>query len=291
MAESQIDAYVRANDEATDYVNAQLDGVQQRALEDIDDLFRNVEEREEELWLDIIGDAETTIDEYEAEEDRDLEWMLGMAGMSGAALTQFLLDNVDGLVVKPIAYKEQLLDPFSLSRREMVAAGKRGAVGLEVEAVTRFQTLRASFYNDVSFLSKMDTMDLYRTLNRYDALLPPQKTIGDAMGYVNRMTSYPAKSPQWQQAVNDLIDHNSGRALKGMNRRAVERIYSAREAESTGEADPWMVWIGEGGKNTCDFCLDRFGVVQRMSQWIQDGLPGADVCAGGDLCKCGLVAA
>ena len=70
--------------------------------------------------------------------------------------------------------------------------------------------------------------------------------------------------------------------IKGPRISAVVEI--PREIESLAK-------LQKPHKNTCDFCLDRFGVVQRMSQWIQDGLPGADVCAGGDLCKCGLVAA
>lgn len=50
MTESQIDAYVRATDEANDFTTARIDSFEQQSLEDQDELFRNVEERDPELW-------------------------------------------------------------------------------------------------------------------------------------------------------------------------------------------------------------------------------------------------
>jgi len=290
---NSVDAYVRAVDEANDYTTSQIDGIYQQALEDIDELFINVENRESDIWEAHNADPELTIDEFEDVEnsDRDLDWGIGLAAMSAAALVQFTVDNADDLIFKPIAYREQLLDGFSLAPSELVSAGRRGTVGALSADVTEFKAIQARYLDDLSVISRLDPAELYRTLREYEALQSADVLTQNAMGYVSRMTSYRPGSPQWKEEVAKLVDRNSSRALKGMTRRSVERIHTLREVESTGEADPLLVWIGEGGANTCQFCLDRFGVIQRYSEWIRDGLPGADVCKGGDLCKCGLTAA
>jgi len=282
-----IDAYVKATDEAADFVTHQLAKIYPQALEDIDDLFRSVDNRDPELWDELDVDSEITVDEYEVEEDRDLDWILGMAGISAASLTQFTIDNAETLIFEPVAYKEQLLEPFKLTEKQLISAGKRGAVAT-ADVVTEFVTIKKRFLTDLNVLRKLDTVELYRTLVRYDAMIPMDKLMADAAGYVSRMTAYRAGSTQWKEAVSNLVDFNSKRALTGMTRRSVERIHSYREADGVGSVK--MVWIGEGGKNTCGFCLDNYGVVKTYDQWTQDGMPGADICAGGDLCKCGLAA-
>ena len=287
MTESQVDAYVKATDEAADFVTHQAESLQQRALEDIDDLYRNVGERDPELWDELEAEPETTIEEYEAEEERDLGWILGVSAMSAAALTQFAMDNARSLIFEPVAYKEQLLGSYNFSRGDLVRAGRRGAVGYADEAVTQFQAIQSRYIDDVlTPFVRMNTVDLFRTLRDYGALPTESKLIGDASGYVARMTNYRPGSVQFKQAVNNLLDQSSGRALKGINREAVRSIYTEREAN--GDLDTLMVWMGEGGKNTCGFCLDQFGVIKTYSQWQQDGMPGADICAGGMLCKCSL---
>jgi hypothetical protein len=283
-----IDAYVKATDEASDFVTHQLATIYPQALEDIDDLFRSVDSRDPELWEELEVDAETTVDDYEIAEDRDLAWILGMSGMSAASVTQFTLDNAEHLLWEPLAYKEQLLEPFDLTEKQLIAAGKRGAVKYADDAVTEFKVIQQRFLDDLNVLRQLDTVDLYRTLVQIDAVVPMDKLMADAAGYVSRMTSYRPGSTQWKEAVADLVDYNSKRALTSMTRRSVERIYSYREADGVGSTR--MVWVGEGGKNTCLFCVDMFGVVKTYDQWIVDGMPGADVCAGGDLCKCGLAA-
>jgi hypothetical protein len=286
---SKVDDYVKASDEANDYATVRIDEHKQPAAEDIDDLFRSTDRRDPELWSELDADAETTVDDYEQEEDRDLGWMLGMSTMSAASLTQYTMDNAESLILEPVAYREQVLSGFALTQAELVAAGKRGTVGFADELVKSFQPLQAKYIDDLGFLARMDPVDLYRTLRRFEALPSMETVTADAMGYVSRMTSYPAGSPQWKAAVSDLIDHNSGRALKSQSRTAIRQIYIEREAE--GDDQTLMVWMGEGGKNTCGFCLDNFGVIKTLAQWSVDGMPGADVCAGGDLCKCALAAA
>jgi len=133
----------------------------------------------------------------------------------------------------------------------------------------------------------VDNAELFRTLRRIGALPSPDKLMADAVGYVGRMTEYKAGSPMFKQAVADLIDHDSTRVLKGINRDAVRGIF--HERERAGDDMQLMVWVGEGG-NPCGPCSERFGEVRTWAQWAVDGLPGSSVCLGGMLCHCVLYA-
>lgn len=284
----EIDAYVKATDEATDFMTHKLAQMYQPALEDIDDLFRDVGHRDQELWDELGADAETTVDEYEQDEDRNIDWVIGMSTMSAASTMQFYLDNSEDLLIQPLAYKEQLLEGFSLDQKQLISAGRRGTVEYADELVTEFKTIQSRFLKELDFIRHLEPVDLYKTLKEFDALVPMDKLVADAAGYVSRMTSYRPGSAQWKEAVSQLVDHNSKRSLTGITRRSVERVYSYREANGNGNA--LMVWVGEGGKNTCGFCVDNFGVIKTYDQWALDGMPGADICSGGDQCKCGLAA-
>lgn len=283
----KIDKYVVAIDNARDFATYQADQLKQTALEDIDDLIRELGNRDPDLWDELGADTDGTLAEYEDDTDRDLDWHLGLSGISAAATIQFMLDNVEPLIIEPVAYLEQINDAFNLTQAELVVAGKRGLVGT-AELQTVFAPIQARYLKELAFLKELDTLDLYGALLDAGATVPYEKMVSDAMGYVSRMTTYPPGSPQFKGAVADLVNHDSTRVLKAQNRRAVERVFTAREVD--GDPAQLMVWLGEGGKNTCGYCLDRFGIVQPYHQWVVDGLPGADVCAGGNLCQCVLAA-
>jgi hypothetical protein len=285
-----VDNYVRAFDEAGDYALDQAVRMKQDALEEIDELLRNDELRDADLWDELNVPASITLEQYEDEEDRDLDWMLGFGGMGAAAVTQFVLQNAELLIFKPVAYRMQLMEPFEdLSQTQMVAAGKRGTIGFDAKIITEFQKLSARFLDTMERFREMDPVDLFRSLRSMGALPSIEKTTADAIGYVSRMTNYAAGSPQFKEAVTNLIDSLSSRAVMGQSRRAIERIYTDRAVG--GDRSRLMVWICEGGKNTCEYCRARSGEIMTYEQWIRDGLPGADVCKGGDLCRCGLDAA
>ncbi len=283
-----ITEYLRASDNADDYAESLVDGLEQSRLEDVDELFTEESARDAELWTELGVSPELVIKDYEQEpvDDRDLEWSLGLAGLATAASTQFFLDNRNETIIHPVAYREQALDAFELTQAELVTAGQRL---IDFEKVLPYQTLQRKYLEDLAFLDTMDNTELYNALREYGALRPVDKVVADSMGYVSRMTSYPPGSEQWKSAVNDLIDQNSARAIKGQNRRAVERIYSFREAD--GDMSTLMVWVGEGGK-PCANCPLYYGEVRTYGEWIESGiLPGASICAGGDNCRCHLAAA
>lgn len=284
---SQVDSYVRAFDESVDYATSHANEIKQTALEDIDDLLRERDRRDVALWSELDVDAGATVEDYETDDDRDLDWILGLAAMGAAALTQFVTHNARFLIVEPVAYMEQVLDPFDMDRDAMIAAGRRGAVGT-AKTATRFQALEARYMERLEYIAAMDPVDLYRTLRGFGGLPAIEKTTADAMGYASRLTNYAAGSPQFRGAASDLVNGLGGRALKAQTRRAIERIHTEREAR--GNRFQLLVWLCEGGKATCDFCLDRGGEIATYEQWITDGLPGADVCAGLDLCNCRLAA-
>ncbi len=284
----EVANYIKANDNAGDYSDALIVNLESLAHQDIDRMFTDASVRDADLWAEFDTDSDTVMVDYESvpDDQRDIGWALGLAGLSASATTQFFLDNREETIIKPVAYREQALGAFTLTTSQLVQAGKRGA---EFVSEARFFQLRAQYLDDLSFLKTMDNVELYNTLIDYGAMQPADKMITAHMDYVSRMTNHRPGSPQFKAAVNDLIDRNSTRALKGMNRQAVQSIYSYREAG--GDMATLMVWIGEGGKRTCEFCLANFGVVKPYGQWVEDGMPGMDVCAGGSLCRCVLSAA
>jgi hypothetical protein len=278
--------YIRAVDNAADYADDQVESVQQRALEEIDARFRG-ENRDVELWQAMGVDSALTIQDYnEAErDDRDLDWSLGVAGIAAASTVDFWLVDRETLLIRPAAYQEQVVSALEISGDELIKAGKRG---FEVLSESKYQKLRSDVLKQFNFLKKMESVELYRTLVETGAMRAPDKLVNDAMGYVSRMTSLRPGSPQYLEQVNNLISQSSKRGLKSMTRRSVQQLYT--ESEMGGDVNRPMVWIVEGSKNTCGYCLDRAGIVRPYSEWLIDGLPGADVCMGGDLCNCFLAA-
>jgi hypothetical protein len=281
-----VDEYVRANDNAGDYANRQIELLNQEALEEIDDLFTGVEGRDPEFWTEFV-DPELVLDDYEQVDpaERDLDWVEGLAGISAAATTQFFLDNSEKTIVKPLAYREQVLDPFELTQAQLVQAGKRQ---FEAEAIETFAKLNAKYLDEVSFLREMEPKALYQALGEYGAIPPMEKQVADAAGYVARMTDYRPGSVQFKEQVSALIKRDAGDQMRQMNRRAVQRIYSYREAG--GDPKSLLVWVLESSK-PCPYCIENAGDVDTYENWILRGQPGAEVCAGRDRCHCHLAAA
>lgn len=283
---SNADAFVRAFDESGDYAQHQIEAAKQLALEEIDDLLRSSENRDRQLWGELDVDMGATLGDYEEEDDRDLDWMLGFAAMGAAASTQFAMDNADELILFPIAYRHQLLIGYDMSTGDLMAAGRRGGVGLQVESVTEFRKLEAQYLNDLATLRSMDPVELYRQLREYNAIPPIEKATAKALGFVERMSGFAARTPQFLEAASGLVDHLAGRGLMAQTRRAIERIDT--QIQSLGDLSKLFVWMCEGGRRTCGYCLSRAGEVKTLRQWTDEGMPGADVCIAGDLCKCGL---
>lgn len=275
-----IKKYIEASDNASDYADSLIEGLEPQALEDIDYLMNNVENRDVELWEDdeIGVDVELTVSDYEADEDRDIEWQLGLAGLAAVSSLQFFLDNRYDTIIKPVAYREQVMSPFSLSREQLTLAGARKA---EIEAVQAYEKLSSKVLKELEPFTTFSNKELYGALRELDALPPFDDMVSKNMGYVSRMTDLPPGSPRFNEEVNALINSNSTRGMKSMNRRSIQQIYTAREL--AGDFTKLMAWITESGKNVCDYCAHRGGEVRTYTQWVEVGLPGASVCKGGDL--------
>lgn len=284
----EIKRFIEASDNASDYADAQIESIQLDALEDVDDLFRNPDNRDPELWDAIGVDEALTISDYEAVKpaERGLDWVTGFAGISAAASTQVFIANKERGIINPVAYREQVLDGFTLTREQLVLAGKRG---VELEATKRFVAIQAKYKAEMAFLADLTGAEVYRALLEYDAILPAEQLISNATGYVARMTNYPPGSLQFKEEVSKLVDKSAGDNLRQMNRRAIERIHSYREAN--GDGNTLMVWLTEGGPSTCSYCLEMGGTVATYEWFITNGMPGADVCKGGDRCRCHLAQA
>lgn len=277
-----VEEYIQANDNAGDYADSLVDGLEHRALEDMDDLYTSTSRRDNELWEGLGVAPDLVLSDYDEVErdERGLTWSEGLAGISAAALYQFFLDHRDDTIIKPVAYRQQVVGPLTakMTRNQLVAAGKRG---FEMEGVKAFQKLQAKHVKGLGFLKELSDRDLYNTLLESGAMRPVEKAVADSMGYVARMTNHKPGSPQFKAEVASLIDSKSKRGLKGMNRRAIEQVTVAQSIG--GDLEKLMAWIVEGGKNTCGFCLDRAGEVKTYAEWVSEGMPGADVCRGGDM--------
>ena len=282
---NEIDRFITATDNANDYADHLLAQLEQARLEEVDELMNNENNRDEDLWLDIGVSPELTVNDYEQTDDdeRDIQWILGLAGISVASQTQFFLDERDKTLIEPLAYRGQKMDPFQLTAAQLRIAGKRGVL---FTPETEFVRLQSKYLNEVSFLKTMDNVELYNALQEAGALRSFDQHVADSMQYVSRMTNYPENSTQWKAAVNDLIDKDSKRAIESMNRRSVERLYV--QQQTGGDPQAMMAWIVEGGKNTCSECARRAGVIMSLAQWEESGLPGEEVCLGGGYCRCHL---
>lgn len=279
--------YIKASDNANDYADSRIDKLEQDALEEMDYLMSSPEGRDAELWAELGIDEELTLADYDEidDDERGLDWVEGMAGLAAGAQTQYFLDKRDETIIKPLAYREQLLGAIVIARTELMKASRRG---FNIEGTARFAELQSRYVSELSFMRFIDDRELYNFLLENGAMQPIEKTIAGNVGYVSRMTNYRPGSPQFKEAVSDLVSSNSKRGLKAQNRRAVEKIYTLREVD--GDMSALMAWMVEGGKNTCSYCLARAGEVKPYSEWVIEGLPGADVCKGADLCNCHLAA-
>ncbi|MCP4604501.1 MAG: hypothetical protein GY847_28930 [Proteobacteria bacterium] len=277
--------YIKASDNADDYADFLLEQIEQQVVEDVDELFTDAASRDAELWLEMDVNPELTVKDYDTvdNESRDIDWAIGLAGIAAAATTETFIRRREETIIKPLAYRMQALDSFSLTRAQLIEAGKRGT---EIVEMAHYSRLQAKWMNELSFLKEMGNKELYTALGEYGALRPAEQVIIDSVDYVSRMTSHRPGSVQFKEATANLIDANSKRAMQGMNRRSVERIYSYREANS--DLNTMMVWVGERGGRNCEYCLARFGQIATYNEWIEMGLPGTDVCKGGDRCRCHL---
>jgi hypothetical protein len=280
-----VSAFVAASDNANDYSQKQVDDIYPKALEDIDNLMRESVERDEELWENWDIDPELVVDDYDAEpiEDRGLNWTLGLAAISAASSVQFFLDNRVPLIINPSAYRAQKMDPFNLTQSQLEQAGRREVVRVPIKT---YEKLQAQYVNEFSAIRSVSNKDLYEILESAGGLRPMEKHIADSVGYVSRMTNYQPGSPQFKEAVADLVDTNSKNSIRRMNRRSVEAMSAL--AETQGNPQTEMVWLLDPTSSHCIYCPNNAGVVMTYEEWLNLGLPGVDTCKGGDNCNCHL---
>jgi len=276
-----VEEYIAATDNANDYADSLMEKLEQRALEDMDDLYTSTGNRDVELWSEMGVNPDLVLSDYDEIErdDRDLNWTTGLGGISAASLHQFTLDNREETIIKPTAYRQQEVGVLAvqMTRAQLVQAGKRG---FEVEGVKGFVKLSVKYTDRLAFLRDASNPQLYNTLVQSGAMRPLEKTVAANIGNVSRMTSLRPGAAQFKEEVAGLINSNARRGLKGMNRKAVESLYTTQAIG--GDLERLMVWIVEGGKNTCSYCMDRAGDVETYATWVDLGTPGAEVCKGGD---------
>lgn len=282
----KISQFVAWSDNANEYADMKREKLKQRALEDIDEIFSDVGARDGDLWESFDIDAELTVDDYDSVEpgQRDINWVAGFGAMAAAAGIQFFLDNRDDLLISPAAYRAQVLKDFELTRAELIRAGKREVIRFEIDG---FQKLQYEFVEQFALLRDMSNTTLYAELQNMKALQSFDKYASDSIGYVSRMTNYPTGSPQFKEAVADLVNMHSTSAQQRINRRSIEALSVERQTKGDGSLQ--MVWVLDPTSKHCAYCPSRAGEIMSYNEWVAYGLPGADVCRGGDRCNCHLV--
>lgn len=279
--------FVAASDNANEYADDRRKKIKPQALEDIDALLSSVEDRDDEFWESVGVDSELTVSDFDSVpiNDRNIDWSLDFSGIVAAAGLQFFLDNREELILKPAAYRMQVVEPFNLTREQLQRAGRREILRIPLEG---YKALQARYMNEFQALRAMKNAELFTELQSIGALQPFDKYVADSMGYVSRMTTHPPGSPQFKEAVADLVNLQSDSAQMSMNRRSVEAL--SVERQTSGELNMFLCWVLDPSSKHCDYCPARAGEIRTYAEWIETGLPGADVCRGGDRCNCHLVA-
>jgi hypothetical protein len=286
MMTDRIKQYIEANDNASDYADHLADQLEPHSHEDIDYLMSEELDRDEELWDELGVNTKLVLKDYLTVPvpERGLDWTLGLAGISAASTIQFFTENRDDLLIKPIAYREQVMGRFNLTRDELVVAGRRE---IPTEQVMAFEPLQQEYVDNLAFLATMTNKDLFLTLSDYEAMRTAEQSISYHVANVSRMASYPVDTPQLMEATAGLVSTSAGIRQKELSRKAISGVAIFREA--TKGLRTLMAWIVERDKKTCAYCPKNAGEIDTYENWIKRGLPGAGICAGGDRCRCQLV--
>jgi hypothetical protein len=284
---TEIEQFLAASDNATDYSDSLIDGLEQDALEDIDELFTSEEMRDVDLWETLGVPPDVVVEDYEIieTEARDLDWSEGLAGISVAAMTQYFLDNREKTLLDPVAYRLQVTDEYQLEQNDLKQAGKRLVT---VDPRPGFVTIKPRYHAIVAEFLGMSNTELYQSLLDARAILNPARAIANSMGYAGRALYYATGSPQFKGEISGLVRHSTIE-LTGLNRQATSQLHSM--IRTGGKLDTLMTWIAEGGGKICEYCANLGGDTRTYGQWLERGLPGAAVCKGGDRCRCQLITA
>lgn len=133
-------------------------------------------------------------------------------------------------------------------------------------------------------LNALDDAGLARLLLRFNIIGPWEEQRIDAAAYLQRMTSYPLGSPQYQAEMDRLTDQDSRAWLLKTARRAYQD-FNLAYTDTGGK----LIRICEDDETSCDTCVRLGGEVGTIEQHQALGLPGAHSCEGGDYCRCQLV--
>jgi len=282
---TEEEKFVAASDAADEYAEELIASLEQQSLEDIDDLINHTDNRDFELWEELGLDPNLVVEDYEQENERDLDWSLGLAGIFAAASLQFFLDNRQKTIIEPVLSRIDATDGYKIEAEKLKIASKRES-DVGAQKIKKSKVIPKRHSRTLSNLSNLSNLELYNELVDIGALSKFDTIVSNAVGSTSRMIAFPAGSPQFKEALSNTISANS-RNLKSQNRRSVEAICVAMLIY--GRSGQLMMWLIERDSNTCIFCRGNSNKIKTYAKWRLDGLPGAEVCLGGDLCRCHLV--
>lgn len=138
---------------------------------------------------------------------------------------------------------------------------------------------------ELADMKDMSNAELLKMLNYYGITEPYNMLQTQSMEYVRRMM--PLRSDEdINRAYSELIN-NERRQLLGVSRRVAQQ-WSTLDAIQ-GNMYQELIWIAEDDEATCDSCAPRSGEIATWAEWKQRGMPGSEVCRGGNYCRCDLI--
>jgi len=130
-------------------------------------------------------------------------------------------------------------------------------------------------------LRKLDIAGLGAVLDKYGITEPWPQQRAAQVGYLNRMSKYPAGTPQYEAELQRLLDFETKSALLRAARRANHEY-----AKASFGTEAKIIRICEDDKDSCDTCVKLGGTVGTVAEQEAIGWVGAASCDGGDYCRC-----
>lgn len=130
-------------------------------------------------------------------------------------------------------------------------------------------------------LGKLNVAELGAVLDRYGITEPWEQQRAAQVGYLNRLSKYPAGTPQYRAELQRLLDFETKQGLLMAARRANHEY-----AKLSFGSDAKIIRICEDDDASCETCIKLGGTVGTVAEHEAIGWVGASSCDGADRCRC-----
>lgn len=266
---------------------------------EIDELLKELDRRDEDIFAAVGADPEDTIDDYEdvPRDDRGPGWAVGLSALFAAARLQVWARRKDQLV-RLMARRARLLSNHGASGDDLastlgvgVSKAKIKAAKASITAIEDQQDIDLGSIPSASKLMSASDAEFIEILEDAGILPTYDRVAMASVGDTASMMEIPSGSPEFTGAISSMVDREGRGHMVEMSRRT-DSSYSTMVAIGLlglASTKALCAWLSETDRSTCDKCLARDRDVMSYDDWRKRGLPGAGVCRGGDRCRCLLV--